>query len=332
MDFRLGFGPMSREIVDILLEYSTQKQRNVMIIASRNQVDANSGYVMSTNKLGNSVRENKKINSHVMLCRDHCGPYFLDNEKSWSLPAALKATQQTISHDIENGFDLIHIDTSRVTQEYEPYKVAEQLINFCLKLNSNIKFEFGTEENVGVVAGAIKYRQDLDFAKNFPNMTFVVAQTGSLCFEDAQVGTFENKIVKELVELANSNHVGLKEHNADYLTAEQIKMRQQTGVHALNIAPQLGVIQTKLLKKLSMQFNEQVLWNNFSNTVLTSNKWKKWTKRLDNEQRVIVAGHYCFASSDYEKLVKNLNHKIDFYDELKYNIFNALDLYYDNLQ
>ena len=44
MDFRLGFGPMSREVIEILCNYSHNNKKPLMIIASRNQVDAESGY------------------------------------------------------------------------------------------------------------------------------------------------------------------------------------------------------------------------------------------------------------------------------------------------
>lgn len=318
---------MSSEIVKILLEYTTEKNRQLMIIASRNQVDATSGYVMTTQELAENLRLRT---DQLMLCRDHCGPYFLDQEKNLSIHDAIEATKKTIANDIENGFDLIHIDTSRV--ENDPYGVAEQLIDFCLSKNSNIKFEFGTEENVGVAAGAIKYRQDLDFAKNFPNMKFVVAQTGSLCFEDQQAGTFEIETVKELVELANSNGVGLKEHNADYLTYDQIQLRKTVGVHAMNIAPQLGVIQTRTTQALAKKFQLESLWEQFANLTVSSGKWKKWTHSDNAHQKVTVAGHYMFTSPEYLNLVSSINNYTDFYVEIKKQIFDTLDLYYDSFQ
>jgi hypothetical protein len=45
--FKIGFGPMSTEIVDILCEYTEEKNYPLMIIASRNQVDSGTGKPIS---------------------------------------------------------------------------------------------------------------------------------------------------------------------------------------------------------------------------------------------------------------------------------------------
>ena len=326
MNFKLGFGPMSCEVIDILCDYSYNKQQPLMIIASRNQIDASSGYVMTTPEL--AAQLTTKNTDYLLICRDHCGPYFLDSEKSLSLKTAIEATKKTIAHDIEQGFDLIHIDTSRVE---DTYGVAEELFNFCLKLNPNIMFEFGTEENVGIAARVLKYNNDMAFAKHIPNMKFVVAQTGSLCFEDYQAGQFDFDTVCGLVQLANENNIGLKEHNADYLTAEQIQLRKSAGVHALNIAPQLGVIQTKLLKTLAGKYNLNKEWQDFSNIVLASERWEKWTISQDNDQRIVVAGHYCFSSLEYRILISAISKQCDWLTELAAAIYKMLDLYTENI-
>jgi len=326
MDSKLGFGPMSREVINTLCDYSHDKQYPLMLIASRNQIDAESGYVMTTPQLREQLKTNNT--DYLLVCRDHCGPYFLDVEKSLPLRDAVDATKKTIAYDIEQGFDLIHIDTSRVD---DTYGIAEELIKFCLDLNPNIRFEFGTEENVGVAAGAIKYKNDVAFAKNFPNMKFVVAQTGSLCFEDHQAGGFYADTVKELVKVANANGVGLKEHNADYLTAEQVQLRKSVGVHAMNIAPQLGVVQTKLLERLAKQYKLDNLWIPFAQRVLDSGRWKKWTASQEDQQKITVAGHYCFATPEYQSLIDALNQHCFWDMEVAHEIYQVLDTYANNI-
>lgn len=299
-----------------------------MIIASRNQVDAESGYVMTTPEIRKQLKT--LPTDYIWMCRDHCGPYFLDSEKKLSLRAAVEATKKTIAYDIEQGFDLIHIDTSRVD---DTYGIAKELFKFCLDLNPNIQFEFGTEENVGVAAGAIKYKNDVAFAKNVPNIQFVVAQTGSLCYEDHQAGTFDVNIVKNLVQVANDNGVKMKEHNADYLTAIEVQMRSDVGVHALNIAPQLGVIQTKLLRRLVEEHPvAQGIWNEFADEVLASNRWKKWTESPNREHQINVAGHYCFSSDKYQELVDLLDHRVNWKALIAHDINEVLDTYTNNLK
>jgi fructose/tagatose bisphosphate aldolase len=327
MDFKLGFGPMSREVISAICNFSHERQYPLMIIASRNQIDAESGYVMTTPQLRQLL--DTLPTDHVRVCRDHCGPYFLDSEKNLSLRDAIEATKKTIAYDIEQGFDLIHIDTSRVE---DTYGVAAELFEFSVGLNPNLRFEFGTEENVGVTASIDKYRQDVAFAKNMPNIEFVVAQTGSLCFEDTQAGTFDMPTVETLVAVANENGVRLKEHNADYLTAEQVQLRRTAGVHAMNIAPQLGVVQTKVLMELCNDGVSQAAWQLFADKVLASNRWSKWTQSTQDAQRTVVAGHYCFNSIEYQNLKSALNIAHDRVDErIRRELYRVFELYAANI-
>lgn len=323
--FRLGFGPMSPEIIDAIGSYSQKRQYPLMIIASRNQVDHNSGYVMTTKQLAEQASKYSK--EYLWLCRDHCGPYFLDSEKELSAVDAVEATKKTIANDIENGFDLIHIDTSRCENQYQ---VAEELIKFCLDLNPAIRFEFGTEENVGVTASLEKYRADVAFAKQFPNMEFVVAQTGSLVMEDRQVGTFDVELVKQLVECANQAGVRLKEHNADYLLVDKIKLRQEAGVHALNIAPQLGVIQTSFIKDVAVWNGVDAEWHEFGAAVLGTGKWKKWIIDGDDNTKINIAGHYLFNTMEYRELIKRIGGDI-WRVELTNYVHKLIDRYAKNI-
>mgnify|MGYP003343926735 FL=1 len=109
--FKLGFGPMSKEIIDIMCEWSRDEDYPLMIIASRNQVDVSDGYVCNTNELVNRVKHHKT--PKILLCRDHCGPYFADTDLGLTIDEAIVRCKQTIAEDIAQGFDLIHIDVSR---------------------------------------------------------------------------------------------------------------------------------------------------------------------------------------------------------------------------
>lgn len=326
MDFRLGFGPMSREVIAAICNYAQEKQQPLMLISSRNQIDADSGYVMTTPEYRQLLETLPR--DYIWTCRDHCGPYFLDVEKGLPLAQAIEATKKTIAYDIEQGYDLIHIDTSRVE---DTYGVAEELFKFALGLNPNIRFEFGTEENVGVAAGITTYRHDVAFAKDMANIEFVVAQTGSLCHEDHQHGEFDYAAAVELVNIANSAGVKLKEHNADYLTPAEVQLRRSAGVHALNIAPQLGVVQTKLLRALAAE-HAPAEWKAFARVVLASGRWSKWTDLNSELQKINVAGHYCFAGPEYQALtVKLATAGIDWPAHVSSAIYGVLDTYTQNL-
>lgn len=321
MNFKLGFGPVSRELINILHDYSVEHNKFIMLISSRNQIDYDSGYVTTTYKLSEYI---KNKDENFWICRDHCGPYFLDNESSLSLTHAIENTKKTIAVDIENNFDLIHIDTSRCKEK--EYKVAENLINFSLKLNPNIKFEFGTEENVGQTVDLDKFNNDLNFTKQFSNIEFIVGQTGSLVKGINQVGKFNLNNVKKLINLCNINNIQFKEHNADYLNKNDLELRKSAGVHALNIAPQLGVIQTQIIFNLAKKY--KIDTSNFKKVILDSNKWKKWVYKNSIQEKILSAGHYCYSSNEYIQLKDKLNHFINVDQELKKEIYKIIDLYF----
>lgn len=326
MSFRLGFGPMSSEVITSICQYTAATNNPLMLISSRNQIDADSGYVMTTPEYRQLL--DTLPTQNIWVCRDHCGPYFLDSEKHLSVREAVEATKKTIAYDIEQGYDLIHIDTSRVD---DTYGIAEELFKFCVDLNPNIRFEFGTEENVGVAAGIEQYRKDVAFAKNMPNIEFVVAQTGSLCHEDHQHGEFDYNAAVELVGIATAAGVKLKEHNADYLTPVEIVLRKRAGVHAMNIAPQLGVAQTKLLRAMAAMCAADE-WTAFVKVVSASGKWRKWTDLDSDVQRVNVAGHYSFNTPEYRAVVDKINQQFDWQFAVDQVIFQILHTYVDSLK
>ena len=57
--------------------------------------------------------------------------------------------------------------------------------------------------------------------------------------------------VKAMSKIAKENGIFLKEHNCDYLNLEQIQLRRQYGINAINIAPEFGVIQSNLTYNIS---------------------------------------------------------------------------------
>ena len=188
--FKLGIGPMSPEVVDICLEYSKVNDFPIMIIASRNQVDTNSGYSFTTTELVNFIKSNINYDpNRVLICRDHCGPYYGDIDNQLSIDDALKNCITTIESDVKNGFDLIHVDISRVAKE-EKYTIANQLISYILKLNPNMMLEFGSEDNLSVEENNNQIHHDVEFSKQYSDtIKFVVGRTGSLT-KHAQVGHF----------------------------------------------------------------------------------------------------------------------------------------------
>jgi fructose/tagatose bisphosphate aldolase len=320
--FKLGFGPMSKEIVEILANHTKENNYPLMLIASRNQVDYETGYVCKTHELAEQVKQYN--NPNLLLCRDHCGPYFSDLDKGLSLAMAIERCKNTIQSDINAGFKLIHIDVSRVTAE--PLKIAKELISFAINLNPDIMLEFGSEDNTGIdIDSSIgRIESQLEFLIPYKNnVIFFVSQTGSLTKND-QAGSFDVQRNKEIGDQIRAAGFLFKEHNADYFTAEDIHQRIEAGVDSLNIAPQLGVMQTKLLK----EFAPADLWATFSDLVYNQNYWQRWVPEgvTDKDVAVSVSGHYLFSSQTYKDIIAGIDYD-KFKSKLEQQIKELLDHY-----
>jgi len=309
-NYRIGLGPMSREIVDIL---TLNTDYPLMLIASRNQVDYDNGYVCQTHDLANSI--DKQTN--LLLCRDHCGPYFADSDKNLSISEAINECKKTIKADIQSDFDLIHIDVSRISTNQLSY--GQELIEYTLDLEPNIMLEFGSEDNTGIdVESSIgRIEPQLEFLQKYhDNVAFFVTQTGSLT-KQHQMGQFDvdrNKLVADLIHQAGFM---FKEHNADYFTHNDLQHRVMAGIDSLNIAPQLGVMQTTLLQ----EFAPRELWSNFSNLVYGSNYWQRWTDnhKINQDSATMLGGHYCYSSREYSNIINNID-----YDKFKNHLADKM--------
>ena len=127
MNPRLFIGPMSKEIVDAVIDYPAP----LGLIPSRRQVDHESGYVngWTTETFCKYVRSKT---DKVLLVRDHGGPnqgYKNDNGI------------ESFLIDCQN-FDLIHIDPfKRFRSIKDAVNETLKFIRMGLQVNPNIKYE-----------------------------------------------------------------------------------------------------------------------------------------------------------------------------------------------
>ena len=313
---------MSKDIVDIIGNYANKSKYPLMLIASRNQVDSNSGYVCTTKELMDQVQPYR--GDYLLVCRDHCGPYFSDLDKGISLELAMTRCKATINTDILNGVDLIHIDVSRIPDRQLEY--GKELIEFAISRKSDIMLEFGSEDNTGVDINSSIGRldQQLEFLQQYKNnVKFFVTQTGSLT-KGHQAGTFDVEANKAIAKKIHDAGFLFKEHNADYFSEDDIKLRIDAGVDSLNIAPQLGKIQTDTLKK----FAPLDKWTAFADYVYSKGNWARWVSDngADKDNAVSVSGHYHFNSNEYKDIIANID-EVAFKRALQNNITNLLDFY-----
>ena len=107
--------------------------------------------------------------------------------------------------------------------------------------------------------------------------------------ETENIGSFESpiRIKKEIapeiqifkaLELCEKYGVWMKEHNADYLSNDSLKWHPRIGIHAVNVAPEFGITETRtlidILKKSNL--NKELSFYEIS---YKSGKWKKWMKK-----------------------------------------------------
>ncbi len=325
---KLAIGPMSSEIIEAVFRYSHYNRRELMLIASKNQIDHSGGYVNGWNTFEymQFIKEMKLkyVNSKVIICRDHCGPGFNGNFE-------IEDTYKTIKNDIENGFNLIHIDLCHYNgTKDEQLEASKKLVEYCLSLNPSIMLEIGTDENAGdnfSIPNLSEIEKEIDFFKGFCSPEFYVVQTGSLTKEVNQVGNFNGDFLKGISVLLKIKDIKLKEHNADYLSREAIKKRKGI-VDAINIAPQLGVVQTNLVLGKCLVYG--IDFTDFVEEVYNSGKWKKWLHNNTPDNKflcILVAGHYHFSSNNYKKIINKLENFCDIYEEIITTVMEVIDHY-----
>lgn len=329
----VGIGPMSLEVIDAVVKYANERDREIMLIASRNQIECaelGGGYVGNLNSrtFVDYVRARDTFHK-IKICRDHCGPFLHADEKDMSHEEAMERTMQSLRTDMYNGFNLIHIDTSGSAN---PYQTAEQMFSTLMLCSAPLEFEFGTEENIGTAVSAEKFEMDVRFITSlYPTILkpmYVVGQTGSLVKSNIQAGKFDPEVVKKLVVIADKYGVKLKEHNADYITRKDVQLRKDLGVGAINVAPEFGVIQTRVIFCLAMKFGLIEELSKFKNLVISGGKWKKWEYgNFDEHHQFITAGHYHFTSHEYLHLANKLSDHVDVQQAIEREIFDLLDNY-----
>lgn len=333
MKIKLGIGPMSKEIINCLSSFSKKYKTEIILIASRNQIDIKNfggGYVnnFDTKNYANFIK-NKK-NNYLIMARDHCGPYTNSNVRQTnSLKKEIDNTKKTLLSDIKNDFKIIHIDTSKVPKKLK-YKIAEELINYCntiaKKLQKKIQFEFGCEEH-GLLRSINDFKKDLIFLKKFNNVKFIVCQTGSLVKSIFQIGQFDYKKIPIMKKLALKQGIKLKEHNCDYLNIDQIKLRKLYNIDAINIAPEFGFMQSLLTLRLCKEYKIEE-FEKFFKLVIREKKWKKWIyKNENNEIKFLSAAHYHFNTKQYKKIILKIGKKIDFEKKLNSIVTSRLKEY-----
>ena len=299
-DIRFYIGPMSKNVVDAVIEFDG----NIGFIPSRRQVDYNGGYVnnWTTGEFATYV------DGRAVLQRDHGGAgqgYIYDDGFD------------SFIHD-SIYFDKIHIDPWK---EYQDFEIGLQQtidnINFIYIRNQNVKFEVGTEESIRrfevyelekllrVLEGRLK-------PSVFENIEYTVVQSGvGLDLSNSKnTCEFSEKRFSDMIEVCNKFGKKTKEHNGDYLSVDEYKLRFDLGLDAVNIAPQFGQLETMCyLEEMGDDIED------YYQICYESKRWEKWVDEdfiPENNKRdlIKICGHYVFSDEKFLNIKINIDDKI----------------------
>lgn len=348
-------GPMSKNCIDANIELSKQFDIPQILIASRRQIDSaefGGGYVenFTTKEFADYVKS--KNAAKVFLARDHGGPWQGNFEKlnNLDVQTSMDNAKKSFEEDILSGFDFLHIDPSVPIQNEtlniniildRLFELYGHTYEFAKSNNKNIDFELGTEEQSGHTENLEQFEYFLhkvtEFCDNkkIKKPIFVVAQTGTKVMELENIGesTKEHSIansiqsIKKTLQICKQYGVMLKEHNTDYLSNEALSLRPILGIHASNVAPEFGAIETKGLLYLLATYGYKKELDFFVNSAVDSNKWVKWIRKdskATDFDKTLICGHYIFANSEIVQMKQKIS-----YELLKKNI--VLDEYLKTL-
>lgn len=322
-DIKYFIGPMSKNIVDAIIEFCDQKQTNIGLIPSRRQIEFNGGYSNNwTTELFSKYVKSKT--NKILLERDHSGP----NQGNLNDDG-----YESLKNDCQY-LDIIHIDPWKKYNDYtEGFLHTLSMINFCFELNPNILYEIGTEESIRKFSEKElnKLLSDLKLNLNdevFNKIKYVVIQSGTSLKGNNQTGNYDKNRLENMIDICKKYNKFSKEHNGDYIEIDIIKEKFKLGLDSINIAPEFGLIETNSY----LSYINSELIDTYWKICYNSKKWVKWVDNnfdpFKNKIELIkICGHYILSNDDFLTKVK-LNMSVDIDSIIKLNIKNKLEELY----
>ena len=315
-NIRYFIGPMSKNIVDAILEFCEETKNEIALIPSRRQVEWDGGYVNNWTT--------KEFSTHALpltLQRDHAGP---------GQGATDDDGYESLKHDCEY-LDLIHIDPWKKYPVFaDGLEETIKMIKYCYKLNPEIQYEVGTEEAIrrfepyelADLMHQLQHRLPLEVYKQ---IKYLVIQSGTSLKGTNQTGTYDSERLKEMIGVCKQFNILSKEHNGDYIPVSVIHEKFDLGLDAINIAPEFGLIETQTY--LDEIGSDEKMFDHFWQICYDSKKWVKWVNPgfdpyYNKKELVKICGHYVLSHPEFLSKIKAQFPNID--QEIKNNIKNKL--------
>jgi fructose/tagatose bisphosphate aldolase len=312
-------GPMSKNIVDAIVEFCSNTGNTIGLIPSRRQVEWDGGYVNNW-----TTEEFSRYVTTLPLQRDHGGPGQGNNDDDGF---------ESLVYDAEY-FQLIHIDPWKKYPEYtDGLEKTIEMINFAHNINPNLIFEVGTEQAIRPFEANELDQLVIDLQaalskKVYQQIKYLVTQSGTSLKGTDQTGEYNSDRLKEMVKVAKRHNLLSKEHNGDYIPVEIIKEKFDLGLDAINIAPEFGLIET--LTYLS-EIKDKKVFDRFWQICYDSKRWVKWVNPgfdpyINKEQLIKICGHYVLSNPEFISEIKSQFPDID--TKIKNNVTRKLKQLY----
>lgn len=292
-NIKLYLGPMSKNIVDGIIDYNTNVSNSVGIIASRRQIDYYGGYVNNwkTSEFESYV---KKQNKNIVICRDHGG-----------------INQGSFEDDGMNSFlvdalymNIIHVDPFKSLSLLDSVYYTIDVMLRCLELNPKCLFEIGTEQAIYPMT-----TPGLDFFLHhfklyapelMDRIAYVVIQSGTSLQSGVNTGEYDKNKLSTMLDICERYGVLSKEHNGDYLKPNDIIKKYKMGLSAINIAPEIAHIETDFI----MMNITKVNLKKWLDLIVLNKNWSKWFPQgfdpYENINQVVrLCGHYVFTNPEF---------------------------------
>jgi hypothetical protein len=316
-------GPMSKNVVDTIIEFCNETNNNIGLIPSRRQVEWNGGYVnnWTTQEFTEYV---KSKTDKILLVRDHSGPKQgqIEDDGYFSLSEDCKY------------LDVIHIDPWK---KYPSFilglKETIKMIEHCYELNPNLEYEIGTEEAIRrfepyELNDLIHQLKSELQPEVFNQIKYLVIQSGTSLKGTNQTGNYDSTRLKEMIDVCKHHNLISKEHNGDYIPVSTIKEKFDLGLDSINIAPEFGLIETQTYLD---NIKENIIFDEYWKICYESKKWEKWVNKdfdpyINKEELIKICGHYVL--SDPKFLLEIKSQFLDIDQKIKNNIKTKLNELY----
>jgi hypothetical protein len=319
MDIKYFIGPMSKNIVDAIVEFCANTDNIIGLIPSRRQVEWDGGYVNNW-----TTEEFSKYVTTLPLQRDHGGPGQGNNDDDG---------YESLSYDA-NHLQLIHIDPWKKYPRYsDGLEQTIQMIKFAHEINPQLIFEVGTEEAIRPFEAKELEQLVLDLWSALPkeiyeHIRYLVIQSGTSLKGTNQTGNYDSERLKEMIAVARKYKLISKEHNGDYIPVATIKEKFNLGLDCINIAPEFGLIETQTYLE---EIKNGSLLDRFWQICYDSKKWVKWVNPgfdpyYNKEQLVKISGHYVLSYPEFISDIKLQFPDID--EKVKANVTKKLNQLY----